>query len=285
MSYSKNYINIYVKILEEFYELLGSFLTDFPVVGIEERLDEVIICIEADKFNDDLLQELRKTIKTVSPEAEIIKTETLQERNWNEEWEQSVEPIIIDDGLAITPSWHADKITQPTKIIINPKMSFGTGHHATTRLVCRLMKDVVKQGSFWIDAGTGTGVLAIYAVMLGADSVFAFDNNEWAVENSTENIELNNCEDKITIETADIFNMKLPRSDGIAANMYTHILTRTFPKFYDSLKHSRGDLLVSGVLVYDKDELIEAATKAGFKHIKTLSEDEWIAVHFIAEKD
>ncbi len=284
MSYSKNYINIYVKILEEFYEILGSFLSDFPVVGIEERLDEVIICIEADKFNDDLLNEIEKIIKTISPDAEIVKTETLEERNWNEEWEKSVEPIIIDDDLAITPSWHADKITQKNKIIINPKMSFGTGHHATTRLVCRLMKNAVKPGSFWIDAGTGTGVLAIYAIMLGADRVFAFDNNEWAVENSTENIELNNCNKKITIETADIFKMELPAADGIAANMYTHILTRTFPKFYNALKDAEGDLLVSGVLVYDKDDLYKAASKAGFKHIVTMHEDEWIAVHFKAEK-
>ena len=283
MSVSKNYINIYVKIYEEFYELLGSFLSDLPIAGIEEKLDEVIICVPAKDFSNKLLDKIEKIINTISPDAEIIKTEKLEDRNWNEEWEKSVVPILIDDEIAITPSWHADFINQKLKILIDPKMSFGTGHHATTRLVCKLMKNLIKPDSFWIDAGTGTGVLAILAVKLGAKHVFAFDNNEWSVENSLENIKLNNVIDKIEIKKADIFSMKLPECDGIVANMYTHILTRTFTQFFKSLKKSRGDLIVSGVLVYDKDELLKSASDAGFKNIAILQEDEWIAVHFKPE--
>jgi len=283
MSVSKNYINIYVKIYEEFYELLGSFLSDLPIAGIEEKLDEVIICVPAKDFSNKLLEKIKKIINTISPDAEIIKTEKLEDRNWNEEWEKSVVPILIDDEIAITPSWHADSINHKLKILIDPKMSFGTGHHATTRLVCKLMKNLIKPDSFWIDAGTGTGVLAILAVKLGAKHVFAFDNNEWSVDNSLENIKLNNVIDKIEIKKADIFSMKLPECDGIVANMYTHILTRTFTQFFKSLKKSRGDLIVSGVLVYDKDELLKSASDAGFQNIAILQEDEWIAVHFKPE--
>lgn len=283
MSVSKNYINIYVKIYEEFYEILGSFLSDLPIAGIEEKLDELIICVPAKDFSNKLLEKIEKIINTISPDAEIIKTEKLEDRNWNEEWEKSIVPILIDDEIAITPSWHADSINQKLKILIDPKMSFGTGHHATTRLVCKLMKNLIKPDSFWIDAGTGTGVLAILAVKLGAKHVFAFDNNEWSVENSLENIKLNNVLDKIEITKADIFSMKLPECDGIVANMYTHILTRTFPLFFNSLKKSSGDLIVSGVLVYDKEELLKSASDAGFQNIAILQEDEWIAVHFKPE--
>ncbi len=283
MTISKNYINIYVKIYEEFYEILGSFLSDLPIAGIEEKLDEVIICVPAKDFSNKLLEKIEKIINIISPDAEIIKTEKLEDRNWNEEWEKSVVPILIDDEIAITPSWHADSINQKLKILIDPKMSFGTGHHATTRLVCRLMRNLIKPDSFWIDAGTGTGVLAILALKLGAKHVFAFDNNEWSVENSLENIKLNNVNDKIEIIKADIFSMKLPECDGIVANMYTHILTRIFPLFFNSLKESRGDLIVSGVLVYDKEELLKSASDAGFQNIAILQEDEWIAVHFKPE--
>jgi len=142
------------------------------------------------------------------------------------------------------------------------------------------MKDLIKKDSFWIDAGSGTGVLAILAVKFGAGNVFAFDNNEWAVENSIENIEMNGCIDKIKMTREDIFEMELPECDGIAANMYTHILTRTFPKFHKALVKTNGDLVVSGVLVYDKEELLNSADDAGFEHIETIQEDEWIAVHF-----
>jgi ribosomal protein L11 methyltransferase len=283
MSNSKSYVNIYVKIYEEFYEILGSFLYDFPIAGIEEKLDEVTICIPADKYSDTLLKKLEEILKILSPDAKIIKTESLEEKNWNEEWEKSVTPIVIDDETVITPSWHAASLNYKHKILIDPKMSFGTGHHATTRLVCKLIKNVVKQDSFWIDAGTGTAVLAILAIKLGASRVFAFDNNIWSVENSIENIKMNNYSDVIEIRQADIFSLALPEADGIAANMYTHILKRAFPLFLNSLKKSNGDLLVSGVLKYDEDEIYEAATEAGFKHIETLREDEWIAVHFKPE--
>ncbi len=284
MNNSKNYINIYVKIYEEFYEILGSFLYDFPIVGIEERLDEVIICFPAEKYNEKLRQKLIDILSVLSPDAKIIKTEKLEEKNWNEEWEKSVTPIVIDDEIAITPSWHADSLEHNIKILIDPKMSFGTGHHATTRLVCQLMKNLVKPDSYWIDAGTGTAVLAILAIKLGAKGVFAFDNNIWSVENSIENIAMNNCSEQIEIEQADIFKLDLPEADAIAANMYTHILKRAFPLFRRSLKNSNGDLLVSGVLKYDEEELYESAKDAGFKHIKTLREDEWIAVHFKPEQ-
>jgi len=284
MSNSKNYINIHVKIFEEFYEILGSFLYDFPIAGIEEKLDEVVICIPAEKYDENLHKKLEEILKVLSKDAEIIKVEKLEEKNWNEEWEKSVTPIIIDDETVITPSWHADSLAHKYKILIDPKMSFGTGHHATTRLVCKLMKNMVKPGSFWIDAGTGTAVLAILAVKLGARHVFAFDNNIWSVENSIENIEMNNCSDLIEIRQADIFSLDLPEADAIAANMYTHILKRAFPLFLKSLKKSKGDLLVSGVLKYDEEELYKAAKEAGFEHIETVREDEWIAVHFKPEQ-
>ena len=117
--------------------------------------------------------------------------QVLDDRNWNAEWEASIEPVVVNDRIVIVPEWRTEEFSQPLRLVITPKMSFGTGHHATTRMMCRLMEQYVQPDSTWIDVGTGTGVLAILAALLGARDVFAFDNDEWSFVNSQENIERN----------------------------------------------------------------------------------------------
>jgi ribosomal protein L11 methyltransferase len=158
-------------------------------------------------------------------------------------------------------------------------MSFGTGQHETTRLVSRLMEKYVQPNQFWIDAGTGTGVLAILAVKLGAKSCYAFDNDIWSVENTLENIALNNVEDKIEVEQVEIDNIELPRADGIVANLFANLIIKNAPKFAKALPSS-APLLVSGILVYDKDEVISAAENAGFRFAEIIQEAEWVAIAF-----
>jgi len=142
------------------------------------------------------------------------------------------------------------------------------------------MESIIQPGSYWIDAGTGTGVLAILAVFLGADKVLAFDNNSWSLENAEENIISNKCNDKVELLNSDVTRIELPEANGIAANLYPHLLIPSLPKFYQSLFENEGDLVVSGILVYDAQTVIMKAKEAGFRHILTLFEDEWVAVHF-----
>lgn len=278
----KMYVNVHIGINEELFEIAYAYLGNYEISGIEEKLDEIVVCFPFSKWNDEIRVEILDILHSYDENIRIIKEESIEEKNWNEEWEKNLSPIIVSPKLAIVPSWKKDEIQSELKIIIDPKMSFGTGHHATTRLVCKLMEPLVKQDSFWIDAGTGTGVLAILAVMLGARQVMAFDNNIWSIENAIENIEINNCKNQIDISEQDINVIELPESDGIAANLYTHLLIPSLPKFYKSLIKANGDLVISGVLVYDEKDIMKNAEKCGFRHITTLYEDEWISAHFRA---
>ncbi len=276
----KRYVNVHFQINEEIFEMAYAYLSNYKLAGIEEKLDSIVVCFEYQDWNPQIKAEIIEIMNYLDKNINLTKEEIVVDKNWNEEWEKNLPPIIVSEKLAIVPSWKADEVDSELKILIDPKMSFGTGHHATTRLVCKLMENQIQKDSFWVDAGTGTGVLAILAVKLGAKSAFAFDNNSWSIENAIENVEMNHCSDKIEILQADINLLEIPECDGIAANLYTHLLIPSLGKFYKSLEKSSGNLVVSGILVYDEKEIISAALNAGFKHVVTLYEDEWIALHF-----
>jgi ribosomal protein L11 methyltransferase len=278
----KKYINIHVKILEEYYELAYALLYYFPFTGIEERFDELIISFELDNWIQQIRNQLHESLIQIHPKAEIIKEEILDEKNWNEEWEKKVPITIISDKIAITPEWRQNQVEREIKILINPKMSFGTGDHQSTRLVCRLMENVVKKDSFWIDAGTGTGILAVLAIKLGAQKVLATDNNIWSYENAAENFKLNNVDSVIELKNEDVQSATLPAADGIVANLNLNLILSSLNIFYNSLKANKGDLIIAGILIYNKEDILKAASQSGFIEQSHLIEDEWIAFHFKA---
>lgn len=278
----KEYVNLHISINEELFDLAVGVISAVPIVGIEEKLDELVVCFNSEEYSDETKDVILANLKTITDDVKILKEERIEDKNWNEEYEKKTKTIIVNERIGIAPEWKKDELNTAIKIIINPKMSFGTGEHATTRLVAQLMENKVKQDSFWIDAGCGSGVLAILAIKLGAKKAFAFDNDIWSVENSKENFILNDVEYKITIELADIYKVILPEADGITANLFAHLLIDSFPKFYESLVTRNGDLILSGVLMYDADEVKASAEKAGFNHIETIAEDEWVSMHFKA---
>jgi ribosomal protein L11 methyltransferase len=220
--------------------------------------------------------------------VKFIESLIIKEENWNKEWEESIEPVRVNERIVITPSWKEDTVSAPLKIVINPQMSFGTGHHETTRMVANLLESSVEKGDFWIDAGTGTGVLAILALRCGASRVYAFDNDEWSVLNTRENVERNGIavdsseNSPIVIEQNDINTMNFPSCNGITANLHKNLLLNNMHKFFQALKNTEGKLIVSGLLKYDSDNVITCAKKNGFSHATTNSEGEWVAIKFIA---
>ncbi len=276
----KQFINLHIAIPEEQFDLSYSALTDFPFIGIEERIDEIVITFNALDYTPEFATSLLERLAACEINAEMLSEEVIDDKNWNAEWEESLEPVIVSNKVAISPTWKASEVQQPIVILINPKMSFGTGYHPTTRMVCRMLEESVTQGSRWIDAGTGTGVLAILAAKLGAEYCFAFDNDEWSVENSKENIILNETDKNIDCSQEDVFTVDLPKSDGICANLYRNLLIPNFPKFYQAIKSPGGTLIVSGILKYDVDEIISSAEAVSFKHIHTELENEWAAIRF-----
>ncbi len=276
----QKYVNIYISIPGEHYDLAYGILYEYPTTGIEEKIDELIIAFNKDKWSEELKNSLIKELTDLDVSIKFTKEEIIEDRNWNEEFEKQTFVIRINDRIGIAPEWKQDELNTDIKILINPKMSFGTGEHATTNMMCKLMDKIVKKDSYWIDAGCGTGLLSILAVKLGARNVMAFDNDEWAVENTKENILINNTVNEIEVIREKVENINLPPADGIAANMFANILITTFPKFFTSLKKSNGDLIISGILKYDKERVIAEADKNMFQLIDDIIEDDWVALHF-----
>ena len=273
------YINIEIKVSEEFKDIVSAVLQDFPMLGIVDHDFFIIVSFNEVDLTDEVLKNLTNQIQSISSDIAIGEYEEISEQNWNLEWEKNIPSIQINDRIGIAPDWKMDQIHGEILITINPKMSFGTGNHETTRLCCLLLEKYLNQNETWIDAGTGTGVLSILAIKLGAKSVFAFDNNEWAIENTHENILLNKVKDDVEVAQLDLDETILSESDGIVANILAHVLNRNMNKFYSSLKNGKF-FIASGILLEQEMDVIASAKNVGFELVETLHMNDWTGIVF-----
>ena len=209
-------------------------------------------------------------------EWEVIKTQ-----NWNEVWEKNFDPIIVENQCVIRAPFHNDTPKLNHEIIIEPKMSFGTGHHETTYLMLKTMLELDFKDKNVLDMGCGTGVLAILASMLGAKDIIAIDIDEWAYNNTLENIERNNCAHIKTFQgNAGLLTNQ--QFDTVIANINRNILMDDICQYSKVLK-SKGTLLLSGL--YDKDlpMIKDEATLHGLEFISFYEKRNWVAAKFIKE--
>jgi ribosomal protein L11 methyltransferase len=203
----------------------------------------------------------------------------LAKQNWNKEWEESITPIEVSDRFVIAPSWNIPPETKHRIVlVIDPKMSFGTGFHETTRLMLRLMEAAELRGARVLDVGTGTGVLAIAAMKLGAAAAVGVDIDEWSYENAMENASRNGVADGVmfahgSIEAAQgtygVVLSNITRNDNIAL----------FPGI-SRLLDGPSQLIVSGFYQQDVDDVNAAAEQLGFSLVATMTEMEWAAMRF-----
>ena len=198
----------------------------------------------------------------------------IPEQNWNQVWESSFEPVIIDDFCAIRADFHAPVPGVEQEIVITPKMSFGTGHHATTYLMIARMRTLPMTGKRVVDFGTGTGVLAILAERLGAATVWALDNDPWSMENALENKDRNGAV-RMTVHLASDL-VEVPVADIVLANINRHVLLEQMPALAGLLAPG-GLLLLSGILFSDEQILGEAAGDAGFTQVDTARKEDWVS--------
>ena len=261
-------------------ELLSSILWELEITGINEDVNCLRVFAEMESgLTTDIINlqlaklQSEKLLRDFSVEVSI-----LEEKNWNEEWEKSLNVIQASDRVVIKPS---SKNYEPKNheivITIDPKMSFGTGEHQTTKLVIRLMEKYVQKGIKVLDAGTGTGILSIAAVKFGASDVIAFDIDDWCYENAKENSELNNVTDKIDIRIGDINLIRERDFDMILANIQKNILLELAGEFAGRLKQ-KGIILLSGLLWDDEGDILEEYGSNGFAHLETIRMDDWIAL-------
>jgi len=252
-------------------DMLMALLSDMGYSGFEDTDDALLAFIEEPSFDREAL--------SAAPviEATGYKTEVIPAQNWNALWESNFQPVVVADFCTLRAHFHDIEVTTPYDIVITPKMSFGTGHHATTRLMITLMRGLDFKGKRVLDFGTGTGVLAILAEKLGAADVLAIDNDEWPVENTIENAARNNCA-HIRAQLASLEDIETAHVGVLLANINRHILLQHMEAMYKTVA-AGGHLLLSGILREDRAAILLAATNAGFKYVDAREEGDWLAMH------
>jgi ribosomal protein L11 methyltransferase len=276
----KTFLRISVSGSKTQAEALLPSLIELGCVGFEETDTHLIGYVELPPSPAEaarLKDAFRDLLRRVSVNAELTFDE-IEDRNWNADWERTVRPIEVGTRIAIAPSW-SEYRNESGRIVltIDPKMSFGTGYHETTRLMLLLIEKYVGGGMFVLDVGTGTGVLAIAAVKLGAAGAVGTDTDEWAVDNAIENVRLNGEEARVSIYHGSIPpEVRAPLS-MICANLTLNDL-RSMLGTFRKLLPAGGDLLVSGLLSQDEEPIGRALADAGFTAIETARENEWLAI-------
>jgi ribosomal protein L11 methyltransferase len=201
----------------------------------------------------------------------------IEDENWNAKWEENFDAVEIPNKLIIRAPFHNKPALSLLDIIILPKMSFGTGHHATTYMMSEALFDMDLKQKSLLDMGCGTGVLAIIAAMRGASTIDAIDIDDWCVENSQENCALNQVE-QIKIYKGDAAAI-INQYDVIAANINKNVLKKDLSTYHAHL-NSHGTLLISGFFITDVEELIQIGVSTGFKHETTITKGDWAMVKF-----
>ena len=207
-----------------------------------------------------------------------ITIEKLVDKNWNEIWEQSFEPVVIDNFCQLRADFHPPNPTVKFDLLINPKLAFGTGHHETTFMMISEMSKHDFQNKSIFDFGCGTAVLAILAELMGADKLLAIDYDQHAVENSKENIGLNNC-NKVEVKQASIEDLEVKTYDFIFANINRQVLLKSMILFKDFLKPD-GLLFMSGILQQDFDLIKSAADKNNLNLQSQNQKGDWLCLIF-----
>ena len=193
--------------------------------------------------------------------------------NWNEEWEKNYDPIVIGNRCIVRASFHAPQPQFEYEIIVTPKMSFGTGHHATTYQVLDYQMDLDHANKRVLDVGTGTGILAIMAAKRGAKEMVASDIDDWCIENSEENFALNNVKD-VELIKGQISEVDSHDFDIVIANINKNVLLEQIADYAKKLV-SGGQMILSGFYESDVDDLVNEANAHHMKKLKTTSRDNW----------
>jgi ribosomal protein L11 methyltransferase len=272
-----NYIELQVQISPDYTDILMAELAELgfeSFVETDEGLNAYII--ESD-FDETNLQEL--VTKYESQTAIVYELSSLEKRNWNAEWEREYEPIEVADQVRVRASFHQPEARFRYDIVINPKMSFGTGHHETTAMMMEQQLGFDFAGKTVLDVGSGTGILAVLAAKMGASSVVAFDIEEWAVENARENAELNTSP-QVTVFQGTIADVDpTGQYDIVLANINRNVLLAEIPT-YTSLMPETGKLIVSGFYEHDAPDIEQKARESGLTTIQKLVKNQWTSLAF-----
>ncbi len=263
-------------------DLLSAVVWDFDITGVLEDDDHISIFIseKSGTSENQISDSLIKLQNEMMIESFSITKECIEDKNWNEQWEKSREVIKASDHIVIKPSFKTYKMEKDEIVLtIDPKMSFGTGEHQTTKLVLRLLEKYIKKGMKVLDIGSGTGILAIASIKLGAEKSVAVDFDETCFDNCYENAVVNEVINQIEILTGEIDIVQENKFDLITANIQKNVLLEIADKV--KMKTRKNSIIIlSGLMKEDEEPVVRYYNKIGFQFIEKLILDEWIALVF-----
>ena len=258
-------------------EIVISQLADKGFESFTENDGKLQAYIQKNDFSDQLLV---NTILT-EPSSDIklsFTKKVIASKNWNEQWEADFSPVSVDKELIIRAPFHKKDTSFKHDIIIQPQMSFGTGHHQTTWLISKVLLDKDLSNQSVLDVGTGTGVLTILARKLGAKRILGTDIEQNACNNAIENLERNRIND-VPVLFGDIDIIPDEKFDLVIANINKNVLKKHLPSYANFCK-AGGTLLLSGFFTADTNELIEVAKNNNFEHIASFNKEDWAVLEF-----
>jgi ribosomal protein L11 methyltransferase len=278
-----NYIEITLTACEpvdQNVEIISAYLSEFGFEGVAE--DEIVKAYVAENEKSDeeikvLIDELiEKKLCFDEYTIDIIKP-----KNWNEEWEKNYfQPIVIGEQCLIKSSFHKTDLKAKYEIIIDPKMSFGTGHHETTSMMAEYVLETDIKDKIVMDMGTGTGILGILASMVGCTKIIGIDNDSWCYENAEENIEKNNINNfEMILGDAGMLKSYPNTFDVFIANINRHILLADIKYYVKSMKNP-SVLLLSGFYLEDLVDIEAECAKHGLKFIDKKIKKNWVCAKF-----
>ena len=241
-----------------------------------ENENGVTAYIQKEDWNSEILEDI-SILKSEEFLIDFDKNEVAQ-TNWNSEWEKNFEPIQVDDLVSIRAPFHEDK-KLAYDIVIEPKMSFGTGHHETTHMMIQHLVTLDLENKKTLDMGCGTGILAIFAEMKGAKPIDGIDIDNWCYLNSIENAERNNCK-AISFFEGDATLLTTQKYDVIIANINRNILLADM-KTYTNCLLEKGVLLLSGFYKEDIPTIDAEVSKYGLHLEKTIERNNWVSLKYI----
>jgi ribosomal protein L11 methyltransferase len=252
-------------------DLLVAQLTEIGFSGFEEMENSLKAFIASNDFIETAVKEIAACHNLYFTQS------TIEETNWNAVWESNFQPVVVEDFVGIRANFHEPMTDVEYEIVITPKMSFGTGHHATTFMMIQQMREIDFINKSVFDFGTGTGILAILAEKLGASKVFAVDYDEWSIENAAENLETNSCS-KYELKKADNA-VGEGQYDIILANINKNVILDNFSSLVNLLS-PHGILLLSGLLETDESDILNESGK----HLLTLKQkmvmNKWMSLRY-----
>ncbi len=274
------WIEIKLQVLPFYLEQLSAFIFATGAQGIKEEENGFKIYYDGKNWSPETYYLLLKELQRVVPDfdASRMAVQVKKNEDWLQNWKKNFKPFHLTKKLVIQPHWENYR-KQPgeTVVTIAPKMAFGTGHHESTQLCLLLIDFFLKFGMRVLDVGSGSGILSVYTRKMGAAKVLGIDNDPISIENAYENLALNGIQDGVEFKLADAHDFKGSHFDLVMANINRNILIEIAETLTNATRKG-GILILSGILITDRQKILDAFEPIGFDLAKEVTKNEWIGL-------